>query len=108
MHRKDCPQLSKINFQREDVVEVRWKSSQTPINKLQKIIVMRTTRNRLMMMLSVAPEEMHFSELVYLGKKASSLGDWEVTFRTDTLYGLKKIIRHFDRSGLTYEFGLEH
>ncbi len=108
MHRKDCSQLSKINFQREDVVGVRWKSSQTPISKPQKIIVLQTTRDRLMMLLSVAPKEMHFSELVYLKKKASSQGDWEVTFRTDTLYGLKKVIRHFDRSGLTYEFGLEH
>ncbi len=107
LHRKDCAQLSKINFQREDAVEVRWKPSMTEINKPQKIIVMKAGRNRLLMLLAVAPEEMRFSELVHLGKSASTSGDWEITFRVNTLYGLKKVTRHFDRSGLPYEFELE-
>ena len=107
LHRKDCAQLSRINFQREDAVDVRWKLSTTQIEKPQKIIAMQTTRNRLLMMLAVAPEEMRVSELVHLGKSTGASSDWEVTFRVNTLYGLKKIIRHFDRSGQTYEFELE-
>ncbi|NLZ17308.1 MAG: bifunctional (p)ppGpp synthetase/guanosine-3',5'-bis(diphosphate) 3'-pyrophosphohydrolase [Desulfobulbaceae bacterium] len=107
LHRKDCPQLSKIKFQREDAVEVRWKLSQTQIRKPQKIIAMQAARNRLLMLLSVAPEEMRFSELIHLGKSTKTSGDWEITFRVNTLYGLKKVIRHFDRSGLPYEFELE-
>ena len=107
LHSKDCAQLQKINFQREDAVEVRWKLKGTKIDKVQKIIIMQANRNRLLMLLSVAPEEMKIVDVVYLGKGAAMVGDWEVNFRVANLYGLKKINRHFDRSGLRYEFELE-
>lgn len=107
LHRKDCNQLQKIKFQREDAVEVRWKLKGTRIEKNQKIIVMQATRNRLLMLLSVAPEELKVVDIVYLGKGATSVGDWEVNFQVANLYGLKKIDRHFSRSGLRYEFELD-
>ncbi len=107
LHRKDCAQLQKIHFLREDAVEVRWKLQGTKIEKIQKIIVMQVTRNRLLMLLSVAPEEMKVVDIVYLGKGALMVGDWEVNFQVISLYGLKKIIRHFLRSGLRYEFELD-
>lgn len=107
LHRKDCGQLQKINFQREDAVEVRWRLKGTKIDKVQKIIVMQANRNRLLMLLSVAPEEMKIVDVVYLGKGATMIGDWEVNFKVANLYGLKKINRHFDRSGLRYEFELD-
>ncbi|MBM9616261.1 bifunctional (p)ppGpp synthetase/guanosine-3',5'-bis(diphosphate) 3'-pyrophosphohydrolase [Desulfobulbus rhabdoformis] len=108
LHRKDCSQLQKVKFQREDAVEVRWKLKGTRIEKTQRIIVMQATRNRLLMMLSVAPEEMKVTDIVYLGKGASAVGDWEVHFQVANLYGLKKVDRHFERSGLLYDFELEH
>ena len=107
LHRKDCAQLRKINFQREDAVEVRWKLKNTRIEKKQRIIVMQATRNRLLLLLSVAPEEMKIIDVVYLGKGAALIGDWEVNFQVDNLYGLKKVDRHFSRSGLRYEFELD-
>jgi GTP pyrophosphokinase len=107
LHRKDCTQLRKINFQREDAVEVRWKLKGTRIEKNQRIIVIQASRNRLLMLLSVAPEEMKMIDIVYLGKGAALVGDWEVNFQVANLYGLKKIDRHFSRSGLRYEFELE-
>ena len=107
LHRKDCSQLQKINFQREDAVEVRWKLKNTRIEKSQRIIVMQATRNRLFLLLSVAPEEMKMIDIVYLGKGATLIGDWEVNFQVANLYGLKKVDRHFARSGLRYEFELE-
>lgn len=107
LHRKDCSQLQKINFQREDAVEVRWKLKSTRIEKNQRIIVMQVTRNRLLMLLSVAPEEMKVIDVVYLGKGALQVGDWEINFQVVNLYGLKKIDRHFARSGLRYEFEVE-
>ncbi len=107
LHRKDCGQLQKINFQREDAVEVRWKLKNTRIEKNQRIIVMQATRNRLFMLLSVAPEEMKVIDIVYLGKGVTLMGDWEVNFQVANLYGLKKVDRHFSRSGLRYEFELE-
>ncbi len=107
LHRKNCSQLQKINFQREDAVEVRWKLKSTRIEKNQRIIVMQVTRNRLLMLLSVAPEEMKVIDVVYLGKGALQVGDWEINFQVANLYGLKKIDRHFARSGLRYEFEVE-
>ncbi len=107
LHRRDCTQLQKINFQREDAVEVRWKLKNTRIEKNQRIIIMQATRNRLFMLLSVAPEEMKVVDIVYLGKGAALIGDWEINFQVTNLYGLKKIHRHFSRSGLLYDFELE-
>lgn len=107
LHRKDCSQLQKINFQREDAVEVRWKLKGTRIEKNQRIIVIQASRNRLLMLLSVAPEEMNVSDIVFLGKGGALVGDWEINFQVANLYGLKKIDRHFSRSGLIYEFELE-
>ena len=107
LHRRDCTQLQKIHFLREDAVEVRWKLKNTRVEKNQKIIVMQATRNRLLMLLSVAPEEMKVVDIVFLGKGALQVGDWEINFQVANLYGLKKIHRHFSRSGLTYEFELD-
>jgi len=107
LHRRDCAQLQKIRFQREDAVEVRWKLQSTRVEKPQKIIVMQASRNRLLMLLSVAPEEMKVVDIVFLGKGALLIGDWEVNFQVANLYGLKKINRHFSRSSLNYEFELD-
>ncbi len=107
LHRKDCIQLQKIHFQREDAVEIRWKLKGTRIIKNQRIIVMRATRNRLLMMLSVAPEEMKIVDVLHLGRRANLEGDWEIHFQVADLYGLKKVDRHFSRSGLRYEFEFE-
>jgi GTP pyrophosphokinase len=107
LHRKDCPRLQKLNFQREDAVEVRWKNRITRVNKTQKIIVMTATRQRLFMLLSVAPEEMKISDVLCLTGKPSQAPAWEINFTVANLHGLKKIIKHFDRSSLAYEFDFE-
>ena len=107
LHRKDCGQLQKINFQREDAVEVRWKLKSTKIDKTQRIIIIQATRNRLFMLLSVAPEEMKLIDIVYLGKGVAPMGDWEIHFQVANLYGLQKVARHFSRSDLQFEFELE-
>ncbi len=107
LHRKECGQLQKIKFQREDAVEVRWKPKETKVGKIQKIIIMQVSRNRLFMLLSVAPEEMKVVDIVYLGKGVSNVGDWEVNFTVIDLHGLKKTSRHFARSSLRYDFDIE-
>ncbi|MCP3887287.1 MAG: bifunctional (p)ppGpp synthetase/guanosine-3',5'-bis(diphosphate) 3'-pyrophosphohydrolase [Desulfobulbaceae bacterium] len=107
LHRKDCGQLQKVTFQREDAVEVRWKLRETYIEKVQKLIVMKVNRTRLFMLLSVAPQEMKVIDIIYLGKGAAMVGDWEVNFEVANLYGLKKINRHFTKSGLLYDIDLD-
>jgi GTP pyrophosphokinase len=107
LHRKDCSRLQKLNFQREDAVEVRWKNRLTRVGKPQKIIIMAAARQRLFMLLSVAPEEMLISDVLRLSGKPTATPAWEVNFTVANLHGLKKIIKHFDRSTLAYEFDFE-
>jgi len=102
LHRKDCTRLQKINFQREDAVEVRWQNRKTRVRKPQKVIVFDATRQRLFMLLSVAPEEMKIKDVFRLTTKASVTQAWEIQFQVANLYGLKKIIKHFNRSSLHY------
>jgi GTP pyrophosphokinase len=107
LHRKECSRLQKLNFQREDAVEVRWKKRGTKVVKPQKIIVMAATRHRLFMLLSVAPEEMKVSDVLRLSEKPITNPAWEINFSVANLRGLKKIIKHLDRSSLLYEFDFE-
>jgi len=107
LHKKDCTRLQKIKFQREDAVEVRWKLKETRTAKMQKIVVMAATRHRLFLLLSVAPEEMKISEIISLGKGNTATPAWEISFTAADLHDLRKILKHFDRSSLPYEFDLE-
>jgi GTP pyrophosphokinase len=107
LHKKDCTQLQKVRFQREDAVEIRWKLRETRVAKTQKIVIMSATRHRLFMLLSVAPEEMKILEIISLNKPTSVSLAWEITFTAINLYDLKKILKHFDRSSLPVEFVLE-
>lgn len=107
LHRKDCSQLQKLNFQREDAIEVRWKNRDTLVTKPQKIIIMAASRHRLFMLLSVAPEEMKVTDVLLLSGKPTPTPAWEIDFSVANLHGLKKIIKHLDRSSLVYEFDFE-
>ncbi len=107
LHRKDCPRLEKIKFQREDAVEVRWNLRNTRIVKPQKVIIFAANRQRLFMLLSVAPSELKITEIIALTTRPNTTPAWEVSFTVSDLYALKKIFKHLDRSELTYEFGLE-
>ncbi len=107
LHRKDCHRLQKLKFQREDAVEVRWRRRETRLYKPQKILVMDTSRQRLFMLLSVAPNEMRILDVIKLTNYPTTTPAWEITFTVANLHDLKEIHRHFKRSGLPYELVLE-
>lgn len=107
LHRKDCDRLQKIKFQREDAVEVRWNLRGSRVVKPQKVVIFAANRQRLFMLLSVAPSEMRISDIVALTDRPNTTPAWEVDFIVPNLFALKKIFKHLDRSGLTYEFVLE-
>lgn len=107
LHRKNCRRLSTIKFQREDAVEVRWKLKSTRIQYPQKIIVLQIQRSELFDLLAQTPPEMEITEIVHLDRNPLDKGDWEITFQVDTLYGLKKVHRHFERSGQKFELDVE-
>ena len=108
VHQKDCPQLQKVKFQREDIVHLRWKLRETMIEKPQSLVIMAATQHRLMMLLGVAPEEMRVQDIMLLSKMPTPNPAWEVTFQVPTLHVLKKVLRHFDKSALPYEFYFEY
>ncbi|PIE60703.1 MAG: GTP pyrophosphokinase [Desulfobulbus propionicus] len=107
LHRKDCTRLQKIKFQREDAVEVRWKPQETRIIKQQKLLVIKASRNRLFMLLSVAPQEMKVVDITFLARGSAPIGDWEVNFTVTNLHGLIKFNRHLAKSSLEYNFVLD-
>lgn len=107
LHRKDCTQLQKIKFQREDAVEVRWDLKSTVVAKPQKAVIFAANRQRLFMLLSVAPSEMKIIDIIALTHRPTTTPAWEVNFTVPNLHALKKIFKHLDRSELPYEFILE-
>lgn len=107
LHRKDCSRLQKIKFQREDAVEVRWDHKRTRVQKPQKLIVFAANRQRLFMLLSVAPSELKIVDLITLSDRPNTTPAWEINFTVPDLSALKKIFKHLDRSELVYEFALE-
>lgn len=108
VHRKDCSTMKSLKVQREDVVELRWKLKETLVSKPQTLLVLKaTTRNRLFMMLGVAPNEMRILDVELLSREPSRISAWQIEFQVDTLQDLKNTLNHFAKTGLLYEFGLE-
>ncbi len=107
VHRKECPRFRGLKLQREDVVELHWRHKKTPVIKPQVLLVMAAARQRILMMLAVTPEEMKVTEVLSLSRLHTKTPPWEISFEVNTLHGLNKILHHFSKSGLSYEFILE-
>jgi len=108
VHRKECATFKSLTLQREDVVELRWNMKKTKVVKPQTLIILRAqTRNRVMMMLGVAPDEMRIQEVIALSSLPDGSSAWEITFRVDTLQHLKNILGHFVKTGLEHEIVIE-
>ena len=108
IHNKECPKLKKAKFQREDIVDLRWKLRESRVHKPQSLVIMSATQHRVMMLLGVAPDEMRVSSVVLLSKTPTPNSAWEITFHVPTLYVLRKVLRQFDKSDLVYDFDFEY
>ncbi|NTV13326.1 MAG: bifunctional (p)ppGpp synthetase/guanosine-3',5'-bis(diphosphate) 3'-pyrophosphohydrolase [Desulfobulbaceae bacterium] len=110
VHKKECERVAELGVQREDVVELRWKLKETRVEKQQTLLFLKApSRNRLLMLLGVAPEEMKTTEIILLASgQAAKTSAWEVKFQVETLQGLKNILVHFHKSAMEIEFDLEH
>lgn len=109
IHQKECETIKALNLQREDVVEVRWRLKETRVRKLQVIYILdAASRNRVLMMLGVAPEEMKITEIDLLSTIPSRSSSWQINFQVENLQGLKNVLNHFKKTNFAYEFGLEH
>ncbi|MCI5132374.1 MAG: bifunctional (p)ppGpp synthetase/guanosine-3',5'-bis(diphosphate) 3'-pyrophosphohydrolase, partial [Candidatus Electrothrix sp. EH2] len=79
----------------------------TPVKKEQKFIIVSATAKRVFKLISLAPEALQVADVLKTGKRATAVPSWEVRFTVDNLQGLKRIIRHLDRSNLRYSFDFE-
>jgi GTP pyrophosphokinase len=107
VHRKKCDRFRTLKVRREDVIELQWLLKKTLITKPQHLFVEEATRNRILMMLAVAPDKMKVFDIIMLSQIGAKKPAWEINFEVTDLQGLKSIIGHFDKSGLPYEFMVE-
>lgn len=107
IHKAQCPKLKELRIQREDLMDVHWQLKKTRVEKPQTLVIIdNASRNRIFMLLSVAPVEMKISDVIALSKRPDVTA-WEINFEVENLQGLKNILYHFNKSKLDYEFVLE-
>lgn len=107
IHRHDCPRFLSLNPKRRDAVEVRWLLKETGVVRPQTLFIEEATRNRILMLLAVAPVEMKISEIIALSRIDTKAPAWEINFAVATLHDLRNILSLVAKSGLPYEFILE-
>ena len=107
VHHKNCERFRKLKFQREDAVNISWKTRETHVRRKQIIHVLKATRKNIMQIIGSAPSESEMQSLYILSSYSSLYPAWQLTFRVVNLYALQKVLKHFDKSGLTYEFDLD-
>jgi len=107
VHQKTCERFRAVKVRREDVVMVSWLLKDTMITKPQHLFVPEATRNRLFMMLAVAPDNMKIADILVLSRVEEKKPAWEINFEVANLHGLKSILSHFNKANLNYEFIIE-
>ncbi len=107
VHHKNCERFRKLKFQREDAVNISWKTRQTHVRKKQILHILRATRKSVMETIGSAPQELDMESLEILSSYSSLYPAWELVFRVVNLYDLQRVLKHFDKSSLPYEFDLD-
>jgi GTP pyrophosphokinase len=105
VHNKNCPRLHETMFQREDAVDISWDRS-TPIDKQQSLLFIQCSREEVMAVVGTSPPQMKLVDIRRMVNQSGDRQEWNLKFEVDDLYGLQKILRHFDKSTLDYEFYL--
>ena len=107
VHHKNCQRFRDLDFQREDAVDITWKIRQTHVRKQQILHILRAPRKDIMAAVGSAPVEMEMHSLEILSSYSSINPAWQLAFTVPNLYALQKVLRHFDKSNIPYEFYLE-
>jgi len=107
VHQKTCDRFRSLKVRREDVVMVSWKLKETLITKPQHLYIPEATRNRIFMMMAVAPDKMKIADVLVLSRIDEKKPAWEINFEVANLHGLKSILSHINKSNLDYEFVIE-
>ncbi len=106
VHNKNCPRLHEIKFQREDAIDISWERT-TPITRPQSVLFPGAGREEVLAIVASAPSHMKMHDIVVASDLPGDHQSWRLHFEVAELRDLQKVIRHFDRSGITYEFTLD-
>jgi GTP pyrophosphokinase len=107
VHQKKCERFRALKVHRKDVVDLQWLLKDTVISRPQHLFIEEATRNRILMILAVAPDKMKVADILVLSRIDAKKPAWEINFEIADLHGLKSILTHFNKSGLPYEFVIE-
>jgi GTP diphosphokinase / guanosine-3',5'-bis(diphosphate) 3'-diphosphatase len=107
VHDKCCERFKKLRFQREDAVNIFWRSRRTKVRKRQILHVLKASRKEIMRTISFAPEGMQVQSLEVLTSYSSETPAWQITFTVPNLYDLQKVLKYFDKTHIPYEFDLD-
>jgi GTP pyrophosphokinase len=107
VHQKNCERFRGLKVRRKDVVDLQWLLKETVITRPQHLFIEEATRNRILMILAVAPDKMKVADILVLSRIDTRKPAWEINFEVANLHGLKSILAHFNKSGLPYEFVIE-
>lgn len=107
VHHKKCSRLHKIKFRREDAVDITWKTKETRVRKQQELHILKASRAEVMKLLGDAPEELEMNSLQARSSYSTLQHSWQLNFYVNNLYALQRVLRHFDKSLVPYEFHLE-
>jgi GTP pyrophosphokinase len=107
VHHKKCTRLHTIKFRREDAVNITWRLRDTLVRKQQELHILRASRADVMRALGDAPEEMEVAHLQLLSNYSTLEPAWQLNFNVPNLQAMQKVLRHFDKSDIPYEFYLE-
>jgi GTP pyrophosphokinase len=107
VHQKKCERFRALKVQRKDVIELQWFLKDSVISRPQHLFVEEATRNRILMILAVAPDKMKVADILVLSRIDAKKPAWEINFEVADVHGLKSILTHFNKSGLPYEFVIE-
>jgi GTP pyrophosphokinase len=108
VHRKTCPRLQEMKLHREDMVDIVWNAEETHVQKKQTIHILEASRQRIMMIAGVAPEGMKVHDLTVLSAKPTQTPAWQLTFEVANLAALQRVLKHFNKSGIPYEFEFDY
>ncbi len=107
VHHKKCSRLHEIKFQREDAVNITWKLRETQVIKRQVLYILKASRDEVMDILKTLPEELEIICLKVLSSYSSLQPSWELTIAVPDLHVLSRVLRHFDKSTIPFEFYLD-
>ena len=108
VHHKKCSRFLGLNFQREDAVNILWRTRDTHVRKVQTVHILKATRREIMGVIAGAPEEMEMQNLEVLSSYSQLQPAWELTFKVSNLHILQKVIRHIEESEVAFEFYLDY